>query len=99
MGEGPIADVVVVRVHCAGRDGGRPVRAEVDLMTFHDPETGLTAMQRCTGFDAAIVAAMAARGEIEPGVSVRERSVDPERYVEELARRGIEVERRRVPLE
>ncbi len=99
VGEGPIADVVVVRVHCAGRDGGRPVRAEVDLMTFHDPETGLTAMQRCTGFDAAIVAAMAARGEIEPGVSVRERSVDPERYVEELARRGIEVERRRVPLE
>lgn len=96
VGEGPIEDVVVVRVHCTGTHRGEGVRAEVDLMTFHDPETGLTAMQRCTGFDAAIVAAMAARGQIEPGVSVRERSVDPDPYVAELARRGMEVERRRV---
>lgn len=99
VGEGPIEDVVVVRAHCTGVDRGRRVRGEVDLMTFHDPDTGLTAMQRCTGFDAAIVAAMAARGEIEAGVSVRERSVDPEPYAAELARRGIDVRRRRVHLE
>lgn len=97
VGEGPIEDVVVVRVHCTGRRDGGPVRAEVDLMTFSDPETGLTAMQRCTGFDAAVVAAMAAGGEVEPGVSVRERSVDPVAYVRELDRRGIPVERRLVP--
>ncbi len=99
VGEGAIEDVVVVRVHCTGRHEGRAVRSEVDLMTFHDPDTGLTAMQRCTGFDAAIVCAMAARGEIDAGVSLREASVDPEAYVGELARRGIEVERRVVPLE
>lgn len=93
-GEGPVEDVVVVRVHCTGRRNGDRVRSEVDLMTFSDPETGLTAMQRCTGFDAAIVAAMAARGKLEPGISVREHSVDPERYVEELGRRGMDVERR-----
>jgi hypothetical protein len=48
-------------------------------------------MQRCTGFDAAIIAAMMARKEVAPGVAVRELSVNPERYVSELDRRGIEV--------
>lgn len=94
VGDTPIHDVVVVRVHCTGHQNGRAVRAEVDTLVYHDPGTGLTAMQRCTGFDAAIVAAMMARGEIAPGVAVRELSVDPERYVSELARRGMEVARR-----
>ena len=79
VGQTPIQDVVVVRVHCTGRANGRAVRAEVDALVYHDPATGLTAMQRCTGFDAAIVAAMMARKEIAAGVAVRELSVDPER--------------------
>lgn len=93
VGDTPIQDVVVVRVHCTGRSSGRAVRAEVDALVYHDQETGLTAMQRCTGFDAAIIAAMMARGEVAPGVAVRELSVNPERYVSELDRRGIEVSR------
>jgi lysine 6-dehydrogenase len=94
VGDTPIEDVVVVRVHCTGRANGRSVRAEVDALVYHDRDTGLTAMQRCTGFDSAIVAAMMARGEIAPGVAVRELSVDPERYVSELDRRGMQVTRR-----
>jgi lysine 6-dehydrogenase len=93
VGETPIEDVVVVRVHCTGSSEGRAIRAEVDTLVFHDLATGLTAMQQCTGFDAAIVAAMMARGEIPPGVAVRELSVDPERYVAELERRGMGVTR------
>jgi lysine 6-dehydrogenase len=98
VGDTPIHDVVVVRVHCTGRANGRSVRAEVDALVYHDPEAGLTAMQRCTGFDAAIVAAMMARGEIAPGVAVRELSVDPERYVSELSRRGMQVTRSLIDL-
>jgi lysine 6-dehydrogenase len=94
VGDTPIQDVVVVRVHCTGRAKRRPVRAEVDALVHHDPKTGLTAMQRCTGFDAAIVAAMMAGGGIAPGVVVRELSLNPERYVAELARRGMDVTRR-----
>lgn len=94
VGDAPIRDVVVVRVHCTGREDGRPVRAEVDLLVPHDPEIGLTAMQRCTGFDAAIVAAMLARGHVAKGVAVRERSIDVDEYVRELARRGMDVARR-----
>jgi lysine 6-dehydrogenase len=94
VGDTPIQDVVVVRVHCTGRAKRRPVRAEVDALVHHDPKTGLTAMQRCTGFDAAIVATMMASGGIAPGVAVRELSLNPERYVAELARRGMHVTRR-----
>lgn len=94
VGDTPIHDVVVVRVHCIGQAAGRTVRAEVDTLVHRDPETGLTAMQRCTGFDAAIVAAMLARRQIAPGVAVRELSVDPERYVSELERRHMHVTRR-----
>ena len=90
--------MVVVRVHCTGRANGRTVRAEVDARVYHDAVAGLTAMQRCTGFDAAIVAAMMARGEIAPGVAVRELSVDPERYVSELDRRGMQVTRSLIDL-
>jgi lysine 6-dehydrogenase len=93
VGDTPIQDVVIVRVHCTGRADGRTVRAEVDALVYHDAEAGLTAMQRCTGFDAAIIAAMMARKEIAPGVAVRELSVDPERYVAELDRRGMQVTR------
>jgi predicted DNA repair protein MutK len=51
-------------------------------------------MQRCTGFDAAIVAAMMAHGQVAAGVAVRELSVNPERYVSELERREMPVTRR-----
>lgn len=93
-GDPATEDLVVIRVHCTGRAKRRPVRAEVDLLVQLDPKTGLTAMQRCSGFDAAIVAAMMAGGEIAPGVALRELSVDSDRYLAELARRGMEVTRR-----
>lgn len=94
----PVKDIVIVRVHCSGTDRGAPARAELDCFVRYDEVTGLTAMQRCTGFDAAIVAAMLAAGEIAPGVFKREEAVDPERYVAEITRRDMEVVRRVVLL-
>lgn len=94
VGDAPIRDMVVVRAHCTGREDLRRVQAEVDLVVSHDLGVGLTAMQRCTGFDAAIVAAMLARGHVAKGVAVRERSIDVDEYVRELGRRGINVTRR-----
>jgi hypothetical protein len=49
-------------------------------------------MQRCTGWDGAIVAAMMAHGETPAGAIPREISVDSRRYVAELERRGIHVD-------
>ncbi len=60
-------------------------------MDYFDAETGFTAMERCTGWNAAIVAGMMARGQTPPGAAGVEVQVPARRYVEELARRGINV--------
>lgn len=85
-------DAVIVRTVATGRRQGRRVEAQVDLVDFFDEETGFTAMQRTTGWDGAIVAAMMARGETPAGAVPRETSIDRQRYVEELGRRGLGVE-------
>lgn len=64
----------------------------LDLMDFYDPETGFTAMERTTGWHAAIVAGMMARGETPCGAVPLERAVDPERFVAEWLRRGIPIQ-------
>jgi lysine 6-dehydrogenase len=85
-------DMVVIRVVASGRHEGRTAEAQLDLLDLFDEETGFTAMQRTTGWDAAIVAAMMARAETPRGAMPRERAVDPSSYVEELRRRGFDLQ-------
>jgi lysine 6-dehydrogenase len=87
-------DVVVIRIRATGRRGGKPAEAVLDLIDFYDEETGFTAMERTTGWDGAIVAAMMARGQTPRGAVPVERAVPPDLFVQELARRGIEVQTR-----
>jgi lysine 6-dehydrogenase len=87
-------DVVVIRVLARGLKDGRPAKAVLDLMDFCDEETGFTAMERTSGWDGAIVAGMMARGQTPRGAVPRELSVPADEYVQELARRGIEVQTR-----
>jgi hypothetical protein len=61
------------------------------LVDYFDAETGFTAMERCTGWSAAIVTGMIARGQTPPGAAGVEVQVPVGRYVEELARRVINV--------
>jgi lysine 6-dehydrogenase len=57
-------DLVVLRVEAVGEKEGRRCRLSLQTVDRFDAATGLTAMARATGFTAAIVARMAARGEI-----------------------------------
>jgi lysine 6-dehydrogenase len=84
-------DVCAIRVRATGRKGGRPAQATVEMIDFYDEEMGFTAMERTTGWDVAIVAAMIARGQIPSGAVPVELAVPPDPFVHELARRGIEV--------
>ena len=77
-------DLVVLRVVCSGDE----MSLRIDLLDFYDEQTGFTAMERTTGFSAAIVMYMLARGEIAPGVRTPDPAVDPEQYVKELLQRG-----------
>ncbi|RMD99628.1 MAG: saccharopine dehydrogenase, partial [Calditrichaeota bacterium] len=77
-------DIVALRVVVTGEKG----RVEIDLIDRYDEATGFTAMQRTTGFGAAIVGIMLANGQFSPGSIRLERDVDPQKYIQEMARRG-----------
>jgi lysine 6-dehydrogenase len=87
-------DVCAIRIQVAGRKDGAPAVAIVELMDFYDEQTGFTAMERTTGWDAAIVAGMMARGQTPRGAVPVELAVLPDLFLQELAKRGIEVQTR-----
>ena len=84
-------DLVIVRVKASGKKDGHPADAWVKMIDYYDPETGFTAMERGTGWSAAIVAEMMARGQTPRGAGGVERMVPAQPFVEQLRRRGISV--------
>lgn len=85
-------DLVVLRVDVEGEKAGRRVRHRSLVVDRADPETGFTAMERTTGFPAAIVVALMARGQTPVGAVPLERAVTPLDFVRELGRRDIPLE-------
>ena len=84
-------DIVIARVEVFGHHEGALARAVVELRDEPDEETGFTAMERTTGFHAAIVARMMAAGMIEPGVQPPELAVAPQVMIDELRARGFRI--------
>jgi len=85
-------DLVVLRVVCHGLKDRRPIEISLDLLEFHDDQTGFSAMERTTGFAASIIAIMMAKKEIKTcGVIPLEKAASGKRFMDELARRGIKV--------
>jgi len=84
-------DVVIVRIRAVGKKEGRDAEAIVEMIDTFDEETGFTAMERGTGWSAAIVAEMMARGETPRGAGGVEQMVPAWPFVEALRRRGIDV--------
>ncbi len=84
-------DLVIVRVKAVGKKDGRDAESFVEVIDYFDEETGFTAMERGTGWSAAIVAEMMARGQTPRGAGGVETQVPARPFVEELRRRGINV--------
>jgi lysine 6-dehydrogenase len=80
-------DVVVLRVLCSGKQDSHDKQVLLELMDIHDPGTGFRAMERTTGWPAAIVAQLMARGEVKPGACPLETAVPPGPFLAELRRR------------
>jgi lysine 6-dehydrogenase len=86
-------DLVIVRVKALGKKDGRQAEALVQVIDYYDPETGFTAMERGTGWSAAIVAEMMAHGQTPRGAGGVESMVPAEPFVEALIERGFSVTR------
>ena len=88
-------DLVALRVVAEGVAGGRPKRIVYELLDLYDEARGISAMERTTGYSLAITGQLQARGEVlGPGVRTPDQAVPAERYIEELAARGVEIRRR-----
>lgn len=84
-------DLVVIRVIARGTKDGRRAESQIDLLDYFDANTGFTAMERTTGWDAAIVAAMMARGAVPRGAHPVETGVPAREFVAELRARGFDL--------
>jgi lysine 6-dehydrogenase len=87
-------DMVIIRVKAVGKKDGKEAESLVELIDYADMEMGFTAMERATGWSAAIVAQMMARGEINPGAGGVETMVPAVRFVELLRQHGFNVTER-----
>jgi len=87
-------DTVIVRVRAVGKKDSRDAEAVVELIDHFDEETNFTAMERATGWSAAIVAGMMAHGRTPRGAGGVETFVPARPFVEEMRRRGLNVTER-----
>jgi lysine 6-dehydrogenase len=83
-----LEDVCVLRAQAEGESGGRRAGVVVDMIDRYDPATGFAAMERLTGWHAAIMTALIAAGEVPPGVHSLEKAVPATRFMDEVRRRG-----------
>ncbi|HLU26609.1 MAG TPA: saccharopine dehydrogenase C-terminal domain-containing protein, partial [Longimicrobiales bacterium] len=70
----------------------RPHRIVYDLLDYYDEATGISAMERTTGFSLSITGQMQVRGQItRKGACTPDQCVPAGIYIEELDRRGIRI--------
>ncbi|MCS6806134.1 MAG: saccharopine dehydrogenase C-terminal domain-containing protein [Acidobacteriota bacterium] len=88
-------DLVLVRIEFRGTLAGQARTLRYEIADRFDEATGLSAMMRTTAFPASIVAQMMARGQTtRRGAVPQERCIPPAIFVEELAKRNIQVNER-----
>ena len=86
-------DLVVLRATCKGTKSGKAKTLCFEMILFQDEKTGFSAMEMGTGFPAALVLIHAARGQAQKGVVSLEKALDNAKYMEELIRNGLPIEK------
>jgi lysine 6-dehydrogenase len=85
-------DLVIIRIVVRGSKQGRETEATIDLFDHADPATGFSAMERTTGWHAAIMAGLVARGKVPRGAVPVELAVPGDVFVAELRQRGFSLQ-------
>lgn len=87
-------DLVALRVEAEGKKDGKRHRIVFDLIDYHDDRTGITAMERTTGFSLSIIGQLQATGQVKTGVLTPDLAVPAQAYIDQLRRRSIDIVRR-----
>jgi lysine 6-dehydrogenase len=81
-------DLVIVRIIGRGLKAAQEREVVVDLFDEYDEATGFTAMERTTGWHAAIICAAQARGQTPRGGVPVELAMPGPAFAAELEKRG-----------
>lgn len=85
-------DLVALRVIVTGTKGGKPITHTFELVDRYDAAHGISAMMRTTGYSLSITGQLQAEGAVTPaGVHTPDECMPGERYITELAKRGIAI--------
>jgi lysine 6-dehydrogenase len=88
-------DCLVMKVIVKGEKDGKKIQIVYDVLEFEDPATGFSAMQRTTGFSAAVILEMLAQGLVrQKGVVPVEKAVSGSDFIEKIRKRGVAVHER-----
>jgi lysine 6-dehydrogenase len=88
-------DLVALRVEADGTCAGHRHRVIFDLLDYFDERTGLSAMERTTGFSLSITGQLQVQHRVRgAGVMTPDLAVPPDVYIEELQARNIRIRRR-----
>jgi lysine 6-dehydrogenase len=85
-------DLVALRVEARGICAGHRQRVIFDLLDYFDEDTGLSAMERTTGFSLSITGQLQAQRRVRgPGVMTPDHAVPADVYIDELQARNIRI--------
>ncbi|MCI0482728.1 MAG: hypothetical protein L0213_14205, partial [Candidatus Dadabacteria bacterium] len=88
-------DITVLQVNASGKSGGRDINVNYEMLDEYDEEHHVTSMAKTTGFTAAIIARILARGAVtKKGIQWPVRIIKGELFEEllsSLRARGVEV--------
>ncbi|MEY4608391.1 MAG: hypothetical protein RL625_608 [Gemmatimonadota bacterium] len=88
-------DLVALRVVVTGTKGGKPITHTFELVDRYDAAHGISAMMRTTGYSLSITGQLQAEGAVTPaGVHTPDECMPGERYIAELAKRGVVISER-----
>jgi lysine 6-dehydrogenase len=84
-------DMVALRVVVEGKKGGSPKRLTYDLIDRYDEKNRISAMERTTGYSLSITGQLQADRKLKSGVYTPDQAMPAEVYIEELAKRGVQI--------
>ncbi|MGH7449662.1 MAG: saccharopine dehydrogenase family protein [Longimicrobiales bacterium] len=87
-------DLVALRVEAEGKKDGGKHHVVFDLIDYRDDTTGITAMERTTGFSLSITGQLQASRKVLSGVLTPDLAVPATAYIDELRKRNLNIQRR-----
>ncbi len=84
-------DLGILKIIGTGARDGKKMKADIEIIDYYDENTGLTSMQRLTGWHASVMAIMAAHDEIADGALPVHKAASGRKVIDEMKKRGISV--------